>query len=93
MHMTSICFDVSIWELFCPLIGGNCMILLAPQVNNDLYLLEKNILCFFVSVFACVPSLLSLYIKSYETNNNLKMETLDHVLLQEKHVTKIIKRI
>ena len=72
MQLASICFDVCIWELFSPFIVGNQSILPSPDVKITAFSV-KTLLLQEVTAFACVPTLLSVFLE--ETQEEIFVNT------------------
>ena len=62
LHKTPVTFDVSVWELFWPLMTGSCLVLAEPGRHGDPEYLADLIEERRVSVLHFVPSMLSTFI-------------------------------
>ena len=62
LQKTSLGFDASIWELFCPLLAGASVILGSPGVERDPAAMVRQIARERVSVLQLVPSLLRVFL-------------------------------
>jgi len=61
LHKTPPSFDVSIWEIFWPLISGATLVLAPRGAHRDMALLEQTILRQQISVVHLVPSIARLF--------------------------------
>ncbi len=64
LHKTPISFDVSLWELFCPLLCGASVVMAAPEQHRDPRAISKLLGRFSVTVVHFVPSMLKAYLGS-----------------------------
>ncbi|MFF8973062.1 amino acid adenylation domain-containing protein [Streptomyces sp. NPDC014995] len=63
LHHTSLSFDISVWEIFTPLISGATLVLGASGLSRDPHRLLQVMRDTGVSVLACVPSLLDVLLE------------------------------
>ncbi|GAA2288479.1 hypothetical protein GCM10010145_68400 [Streptomyces ruber] len=63
LHHTSLSFDISVWEIFTPLISGATLVVGAPNLSRDPHRLLREMRHSGVSVLACVPSLLDVLLE------------------------------
>lgn len=63
LHHTSLSFDISVWEIFTPLISGATLVVGAPGLSRDPHRLLEEMRRSGVSVLACVPSLLDVLLE------------------------------
>ncbi|MFD4557856.1 amino acid adenylation domain-containing protein [Streptomyces sp. NPDC058469] len=66
MHHTSLSFDISVWEIFTPLISGATLVVGAPGLSRDPHRLLQEMRRSGVSVLACVPSLLDVLLEEQQ---------------------------
>jgi amino acid adenylation domain-containing protein len=62
LHKTSFCFDVSVWEIFLPLISGAELILAPKGANEASDLLIQAIQKYKITILHFVPSLLKVFL-------------------------------
>jgi amino acid adenylation domain-containing protein len=62
LHKTPFSFDVSVWELFLPLISGARLVMAKPDQHRDPEALKEIIKAEEITVLHFVPSLLSLFL-------------------------------
>ncbi|MET8560889.1 amino acid adenylation domain-containing protein [Streptomyces flaveolus] len=58
LHHTSLGFDISVWEIFAPLISGAMLVVPPPEALRDPHRMLTLMRDSGVTVLACVPSLL-----------------------------------
>src|SRR5262249_586111 len=58
LQKTSISFDVSVWELFVPLLTGAQLIIAAPHGHQDPAYLKNTIINSGITILQLVPSML-----------------------------------
>ncbi|WP_044379239.1 amino acid adenylation domain-containing protein [Streptomyces cyaneogriseus] len=63
LHHTSLSFDISVWEIFTPLISGATLVVGAPDLSRDPHRLLQEMRHSGVTVLACVPSLLDVLLE------------------------------
>jgi len=63
LHHTSLSFDISVWEIFTPLISGATLVVGAPGLARDPRRMLEEMRRSGVSVLACVPSLLDVLLE------------------------------
>jgi arthrofactin-type cyclic lipopeptide synthetase C len=63
LHKTPFTFDVSVWELFCPLAFGCCMVVARPDAHQDPAYLRELIDRHRVTWVHFVPSLLRVFLE------------------------------
>ncbi|MVO88504.1 amino acid adenylation domain-containing protein [Streptomyces sp. p1417] len=66
LQHTSLSFDISVWEVFAPLMSGATLVVAAPGASGDPRRLLRDMRRDQVSVLACVPSLLDLLVAERE---------------------------
>jgi amino acid adenylation domain-containing protein/thioester reductase-like protein len=66
LQKTPISFDVSVWELFWPLLSGACMVLAAPGGHRDSAYLVELIAAAEITTLHFVPSLLAAFLDEDE---------------------------
>ncbi|NBT86422.1 MAG: amino acid adenylation domain-containing protein, partial [Alphaproteobacteria bacterium] len=89
LQKTPFTFDVSVWELFLPLISGSLEIIAKPQMHKDpkyiVELIEKK----EISIIHFVPSMLDTYLEQNNQNHDsLRLtitsgENLNHTSLRK----------
>jgi amino acid adenylation domain-containing protein len=70
---TPISFDVSIWELFWPLISGACLVIAQPGLHRDPLALLKFIVDERISIIHFVPSMLNLFLAAGPFSNTVAL--------------------
>ncbi|GHJ41605.1 non-ribosomal peptide synthetase [Streptomyces sp. TS71-3] len=63
LQHTSLGFDISVWELFAPLVSGARLVLARAGADQDPRLLVRDLVDHRITVLACVPSLLDLLLE------------------------------
>ena len=63
IQKTSISFDVSVWEIFLPLISGATLVVAEPGLHKDPYLLSALVKKHDVNVIHFVPSMLQAFLE------------------------------
>ncbi|MFF7245936.1 amino acid adenylation domain-containing protein [Embleya sp. NPDC008237] len=66
LQHTSLSFDISVWEIFAPLISGARLVVAPPKATRDPHALLAESAATGVTVLACVPSLLDLLVEERE---------------------------
>jgi amino acid adenylation domain-containing protein len=89
LQKTPITFDVSVWEVFLPLISGSKLVIAKPDGHKDPVYLECVIKDHEVSVIHFVPSMLSGMLESIQWN---KFKSLRHVVCSGETLTKKLER-
>ncbi len=77
LQKTPTTFDVSVWELFLPLLIGSKLVVALPNGHKDPSYLEELIINHKVSIIHFVPSMLSAMLENIDW---LKLTTLRHVV-------------
>ncbi|MEN5378519.1 amino acid adenylation domain-containing protein [Sphingobacterium kitahiroshimense] len=77
LQKTTISFDVSVWELFLPLISGACVVLAEPGGHRDSSYLVNTINKQGITMAHFVPSMLEVFLQDQDLN---KMDSLRHVI-------------
>jgi tyrocidine synthetase-3 len=85
LQKTPTTFDVSVWELFLPLVSGSKLVVLKPEGHKDPVYIEHVIKDYKVSVIHFVPSMLSGMLESIQWNT---FESLRHVVCSGEALTK-----
>lgn len=80
LQKTSVCFDVSVWELFLPLISGCCMVLLEHQQEKDPRAIIEAINTQSISMLHFVPTMLSAFVTSGKDKIADRCTSLDYVV-------------
>lgn len=63
LHKTPFSFDVSVWELFLPLISGSKLIIAAPNIHKEPLEIAKLIFKEKVTIVHFVPSMLQAFLR------------------------------
>ncbi|WP_330330994.1 amino acid adenylation domain-containing protein [Streptomyces sp. NBC_00536] len=66
LHKTPISFDVSVWELFWPLMTGSCLVLAAPRRHREPQYLAELMAATGVTVCHFVPVMLRAFLETPE---------------------------
>ncbi|MBO9733249.1 MAG: amino acid adenylation domain-containing protein, partial [Chitinophaga sp.] len=66
LQKTTYCFDVSVWELFWPLIAGSRLVFAAPGGQQDPYYLKQLIKNAQITTIHFVPSMLGVFCDSID---------------------------
>ena len=74
LQKTTFCFDVSVWELFLPLMTGAKLIFAIPGGEKDTSYIKKVIDEEKISIIHFVPSMLEIYLADIETGNNSELK-------------------
>jgi non-ribosomal peptide synthetase component F len=77
IQKTPLTFDVSVWELFTPLINGSKLVLVKPDGHKDPVYLESLMLKHKISIVHFVPSMLSRAIDLIRWN---QLESVRHLI-------------
>ena len=88
LQKTTFCFDVSVWELFWPLISGVKMVLAAPEGHRDNTYLRDRITSSNVTTIHFVPSMLEAFLLDAPAGlcPNLKRVICSGEALKTNHV-------
>lgn len=63
LQKTPFTFDVSVWELFLPLLSGACLVMARPEGHKDAHYLVALIKAQQISICHFVPSMLRFFLK------------------------------
>jgi amino acid adenylation domain-containing protein len=74
LQKTSFGFDVSVWELFWPLIAGARLVLALPGGHKDPFYLQNIIQQQQITTIHFVPSMLSIFLESLEGESKLSLK-------------------
>ncbi|MFT5822329.1 MAG: amino acid adenylation domain-containing protein/FkbM family methyltransferase [Crocinitomix sp.] len=88
LQKTPIYFDVSVWELFLPLISGSKLVFVKPDGHKDPTYIEEVINANQVSIIHFVPSMLASALAAITWNN---VNTLRHVICSGEALAKKIE--
>ncbi len=77
LHKTPLSFDVSVWEIFWPLLNGATLVIAKPNGHKDSAYLADLIQAQNISVLHFVPSMLTAFLEAPEISN---CRTLQHVI-------------
>ncbi|MGB3300747.1 MAG: amino acid adenylation domain-containing protein, partial [Phormidesmis sp.] len=77
LHKTPLSFDVSVWEIFWPLLNGATLVIAKPHGHKDSAYLADLIQTQQISVVHFVPSMLAAFLEAPEANH---CNTLKHVI-------------
>lgn len=80
LQKTSVCFDVSVWELFLSLVTGCCMVLLEAQQEKDPRAIVDAIDTQSISMLHFVPTMLSAFVASGKEDISNRCSSLDFVV-------------
>ena len=64
LQKTPICFDVSVWELFIPLLSGACLVVARPGGHQDPAYLVETIARQGITFLHFVPAMLSAFLEA-----------------------------
>ncbi len=84
LHKTPISFDVSVWELFWPLMFGARMVIARPEGHKENEYLVETIINKKITIIHFVPSMLRLFL---ETKDVEKCRTLRQVICSGEALT------
>lgn len=84
LQKTPYSFDVSVWELFLPLLTGSPLVLLAPGEHRDPAAVRRAIETHEVTIIHFVPSMLDLFISEIEDRT---LPTLRHIVCSGETLT------
>jgi amino acid adenylation domain-containing protein len=68
LQKTPVTFDVSVWEVFWPLIAGGCLVIAAPGGHRDPAYLRRLIADESISTVHFVPSMLQVFLDDPDTS-------------------------
>ncbi|KJH66469.1 amino acid adenylation domain-containing protein [Chromobacterium violaceum] len=63
LQKTPFTFDVSVWELFLPLLSGACLVMARPEGHKDAHYLVETMQAEGVTICHFVPSMLRFFLK------------------------------
>ncbi|ARV58868.1 hypothetical protein BZZ01_09670 [Nostocales cyanobacterium HT-58-2] len=66
LQKTPFSFDVSVWEIFWPLLSGTCLVLSQPEGHKDSAYLVKLIAAQQITTLHFVPSMLQVFLEEQE---------------------------
>lgn len=78
LNKTSVCFDISIWEIFLPLISGGVLVCAGAEVPKDSDELVRLIQHEKITIIHFVPQMLKYFL---DTKNVEKCTSLRHVFV------------
>ncbi|MBY0463081.1 MAG: amino acid adenylation domain-containing protein, partial [Alphaproteobacteria bacterium] len=95
LQKTSFTFDVSVWELFWPLLVGSTEVIASPELHKDPNLLSNLIVNKRVSICHFVPSMLATFlnIKKLLENNPLRFVIVSGDILPYELVKKFYSKL
>lgn len=76
LQKTTFCFDVSVWELFLPLITGAKLLFAKPEGHKDNVYLKNIIEEKKVTILHFVPSMLSVFLPELSPNDCATIKTI-----------------
>jgi amino acid adenylation domain-containing protein len=95
LQKTPVSFDVSVWELFWPLLTGACLIMARPGGHRDGGYLVRTIEEQAITTLHFVPSMLAIFLETPEVERCVALkrviasgEALSHGLM-ERHFTRL----
>jgi amino acid adenylation domain-containing protein len=74
LQKTTYCFDVSVWELFWPLISGSRLVFAAPGGQQDPYYLKQLIKTAQITTVHFVPSMLGVFCDSLDRGEEFPLQ-------------------
>ncbi|WJK47548.1 amino acid adenylation domain-containing protein [Chitinophagaceae bacterium DXS] len=74
LQKTSFCFDVSVWELLCPVITGAKLVFAKPDGHKDNDYLKQIITNQKITVLHFVPSMLGVFLADMQTGECIGLE-------------------
>ena len=90
LHIASVSFDISVWEMLFPLLVGASLIIAGEKKNKDILAIISLVNIHKVTILHFVPSLLNLFINSEYATNCVSLtqivtggETLSNELRQQ----------
>jgi len=95
LQKTTFCFDVSVWELFWPLITGVKLVIARPQGHKDSAYLKKIIEEEQVTTMHFVPSMLEVFLMDLEEKHCSSLEKVlcSGEALKTNHVNTFRKKM
>lgn len=72
LQKTNYCFDVSVWELFWPLMSGVELVLADPNGHKDSHYLIETIERYGITTMHFVPPMLEVFLQSLTNNDRCK---------------------
>lgn len=63
LQKTTFCFDVSVWEIFGPLLSGGCVVLAGPEDHKDALKILSLINTYGITGVHFVPSVLDIFLE------------------------------
>lgn len=90
LQKTPFCFDVSVWEIFLPLICGASMVVAKPEGHRDSIYLSKLIVEQKITALHFVPSMLGIFLEDLDNMdfNNVRHVFCSGEMLSQQIVTK-----
>ncbi|WP_298734505.1 amino acid adenylation domain-containing protein [uncultured Chitinophaga sp.] len=89
LQKTPYTFDVSVWELFLPLISGATVVFAVPDGHKDPFYLQSLVEAEKVSIIHFVPSMLNIFLSSLEQG---ACSSLQHIVCSgEALPAKVVK--
>ena len=77
LHKTPLSFDVSVWEIFWPLLNGATLVIAEPNGHKDNAYLADLIQTQQISILHFVPSMLAAFLEIPKTND---FKALQHII-------------
>ncbi|MEO1395699.1 MAG: amino acid adenylation domain-containing protein [Cyanobacteria bacterium J06634_5] len=88
LHKTPLSFDVSVWEIFWPLLNGATLVIAKPGGHKDSAYLTDLIQTQHISILHFVPSMLVAFLEEPEASN---CTTLQHVICSGEALTRTLQ--
>lgn len=79
LQKTPYVFDVSVWELFWPLLHGACVVFEQPEAHKDPHQILRTIKAEGITILHFVPSLLSQFLEVLGETESGTYQSLTHV--------------
>ncbi len=95
LQKTPTTFDVSVWELFLPLINGAKLVIAKPDKHKDPIYIKEILVEQQVSIVHFVPSMLNIWLDSLSESeqNNLRHVVCSGEALTEKLVERFLEKM
>ncbi|MEM6451443.1 MAG: amino acid adenylation domain-containing protein [Cyanobacteria bacterium P01_D01_bin.105] len=90
LHKTPISFDVSVWELFWPLLNGATLVIAKPEGHKDPTYLCDLIQSQQISVLHFVPSMLAAFLEAPEAK---QCKSLKHVICSGEALSPALEEV
>ncbi|MDN5871420.1 MAG: amino acid adenylation domain-containing protein, partial [Nitrococcus sp.] len=91
LHKTPFSFDVSVWELFWPLLYGAALVVARPGAHRDPQALRETIIAQQVSIMHFVPSLLNAFVSA--DGEDSKLASLRNLMCSGEALSPELQRV